>query len=304
MGDGTATSVTVTTMGSRHLRWAAAGAVVVLVAAMWAMWPDRDVDLSPVQGGGVPATVDAAGLRDAFTGVPSRLNAEVVATVDADPMLFTQGLEVFGDGTLVASGGLVGQSRVVVVDDVSGARLAHKELDEEVFAEGLTVVHTDDGTFVVVLTWTDGVAYILDEHLAVVDVVPFTGSEGWGVCWLGDDTVVTSDGSSTLTVRNWRDMTPVRTVTVTRAGVPLGNVNELECVDGVVWANIWQTDVAVAIDSASGDVLAEVDLNGLFPAAEADGADVINGIAATDDGEFWFAGKLWPQWYRVRLSAP
>jgi glutaminyl-peptide cyclotransferase len=129
-------------------------------------------------------------------------------------------------------------------------------------------------------------------------------SEGWGLC---DDgrRLVMSDGTDSLQFRDRTSFAPVGSVRVTIEGRPVTALNELECVGGDVYANVWQTDTIVRIDPATGRVTAEIDAGGLLAPSERGGADdVLNGIAHDPrDGTFLLTGKHWPALFVVRFVA-
>ena len=162
------------------------------------------------------------------------------------------------------------------------------------------------------LTWREGVARVYARNgLRLLRTVPYDG-EGWGICFDGRR-LVTSDGSSRLAFRDPVSFRVLRRVRVTldgparvRAGLAAGAVerlNELECVGGSVYANVWQTDLIVRIDPGSGRVSAVIDASGLLPPAAAAAADVLNGIAYDPARKlFLLTGKLWPRLYEVRLA--
>jgi glutamine cyclotransferase len=113
-----------------------------------------------------------------------------------------------------------------------------------------------------------------------------------------------SDGSDALTVRAPESFAVARTVKVTRGGRPLDRLNELECVGGDVYANVWMTDTIVRIDMKTGQVTATMDASGLLTPAERLGTDVLNGIAYDPaDQTFLITGKLWPKLFRVKFVA-
>lgn len=248
----------------------------------------------------------AAGAGAGAPAAPVALGVRVVSALPHDTEAFTQGLELDGD-RLLESTGLVGRSSLRVVDPSSGAVVRRRPLPAAVFGEGLTVV----GDRILVLTWRDRTALLYDrDTLRLVRRLPYR-EEGWGACFDGAR-VVTSDGSSTLTFRDPRSLHPLRRVRVTvggpaatRAGLPIGPVqrlNELECVGRRVYANVWQTDLIVRIEAASGRVSAVVRADGLLRPDERGRVDVLNGIAY-DRGRrlFLLTGKLWPRLFVVRL---
>lgn len=221
--------------------------------------------------------------------------AQVVATYPHDPAAFTQGLELH-DGKLYQSAGGLGTSFLTVSTLETGAVAKRADLAEEIFAEGLTVV----GDQLWQLTWRNHVALLRDrETLAVQREFPVDG-EGWGVCHdPGLKVLVTSDGTSDLTLRDPRTFDPVRKVSVTLDGRPRDRLNELECAGGKVWANIWEEDEFVRIDLERGRVTDIVQV-GQLPDFD---SGILNGIAAlpgTDD--LLITGKNWPHLYRVRLE--
>lgn len=231
---------------------------------------------------------------------------DVVRVFPHDTAAFTQGLEI-DDGTLYESTGRIGTSwvrgtRIVDPDSpTTGPEVAHADLAAPLFGEGITV----QGHTLWQLTWKDGVAIARDKDTLIERERVHLETQGWGICSLGDR-IVTSDGSATLTLRDPTDLAPSSSVDVSRSGEPVSDLNELECVDGVVYANVWGSDTIVAIDPADGTVTAAIDaspLRNLLPGADAaHPVDVLNGIAhipGTD--RFLLTGKYWPQVFEVRF---
>lgn len=236
---------------------------------------------------------------DAPAQGPERLRIEVLEVLPHDPTSFTQGFELV-DGVLYEGTGLVGSSAVLATDPTTGAVTRRMPVDA-VFGEGITVV----GDRIWQLTWQDQVAIERDRAtLAERRRVPYTG-EGWGLCHDGQRLVM-SDGSDTLSFRDPSSFDRTGEVRVRPPGVPVGQLNELECAGGSVWANVWQTDRILRIDPSSGVVTAVVDATNLL-ADNTDQAtlgqtDVLNGIAALPGGEeFLVTGKWWPNTFRVRF---
>jgi len=243
-----------------------------------------------------PATGDdnTSTSRTVTNGV-EQMVVEVLETFPHDATGFTQGLELF-DGVLLESTGLYGESEVRRVDPGTGEVLQRVGIDPEFFAEGLTRV----GDQIIQLTWRENTALYWDATtLEPTNRASYEG-EGWGLCYDGFQLVM-SDGTPTLIFRDPTSFTETSRVPVTLNGQDVFNLNELECVDGVVWANIWQTDLIVRIDPATGVVTGVVDAFALDGPAEPQGA-VLNGIAwdATTQS-FYVTGKLWPTMYRVNF---
>jgi glutamine cyclotransferase len=245
------------------------------------------------------AGCSAADEADPAPNVPV-LTAGVTAEYPFDSSAFTQGLEVMPGGDLLVSTGLNGESRIfrAPVDDVTSPSV-DVDLDEQYFGEGATV----HGDTVWQLTWKSGVAFARDaDTLEVTRTASYEG-QGWGLCSDGERLVM-SDGSPTLTFRDPDTFEPTGSVEVTLDGEPVEEVNELECTgtgdDREVWANVWHSDRILRIDPATGEVTGVADLD--LPAGDRDGADVLNGIAATgSDGRFLVTGKLWDTLYEVEL---
>ncbi|WP_370326697.1 glutaminyl-peptide cyclotransferase [Euzebya sp.] len=247
-----------------------------------------------------PSTAVAA----SAAGVPAGdvLQAVEVDRRPHDPEAFTQGLE-FHEGRLFESRGLYEQSAMTEIDPATGEVLARTDLDDAFFGEGATVV----GDRIIQLTWREGTAFTYD-----VDTLEPTGElayegEGWGICDL-PDRLVMSDGTDTLDLRDPDTFEVVDSVVVDLAGQPNDDLNELECVDGLVWANLWNTNTILVIDPDTGDVVSEVDVSALaddagrFVEEPRQGA-VLNGIAHDPETGTWLlTGKEWPVMVEVTFT--
>lgn len=212
---------------------------------------------------------------------------------------FTQGLEIV-DGQLYLSSGLYGKSRLLRMDFADLAVQAERKVDARLFAEGLTVL--DDEVFQ--LTWRSGVMLVYRRaDLAPSRLVRIPG-QGWGITNNGD-ALFYSDGSHRLYVMAADTGEITRTIEVTENGRPVARLNELEWVEGEIWANVWRSDRIVIIRPESGEVRASIDLAGLLPASERRaGTDVLNGIARDPaSGAIWITGKRWPWLYRIEVTA-
>lgn len=232
-----------------------------------------------------------------------RLGYEVVARRPHDPRAWTQGLVFDATGRLFESTGIVGESQVRELDPLSGAVLRWVPTPDAMYGEGLALV---GDRALIQITWKDGVATLYDKaSFTVLDTFRYEG-EGWGLCFDGARLVM-SDGSDVLTFRDPATFSIVGQVAVTAEGSPVGRLNELECADGAVWANVWETDLIVRIDPANGAVTGILDTMGLLvphPSA-ADRGAVLNGIARIPGGDTWLlTGKRWPQAIEVRITAP
>ena len=229
---------------------------------------------------------------------PDIYDAQVVARYPHDPQAFMQGL-LWHDGYLYESTGQIGQSQIRQIDLETGEVLARSPYPADMFGEGLTLW----GEELLSLTWRNGT--ILRWKLSDLSDAgryadyPF---EGWGLTTLGDD-LVASDGSATLRFLDPESFAVRREVVVTYNGKPLTQINELEAVDGLIYANVWHTGFIVAIDPANGVVRRVIDLRPLVESVAVGSREaVLNGIAHDPQTGRWFVtGKLWPSLFEVRF---
>lgn len=225
-----------------------------------------------------------------------RLRAEVVAAYPHDAGSYTQGL-LFYDGALFESTGIYGESKVRRIALATGEAEQEVALPNSYFGEGLAAV---DGRLIQ-LTWREGLAFVYDAaKLTRTAELRYEG-EGWGLCYDGEHLVM-SDGSDRLTLRDPLSFAVAGRLAVTREGAPVHLLNELECADGSIWANVYQSDEIVRIDPKSGEVTAVVDAAGLLSVEERQGAEVMNGIAwHAEKKTFFLTGKYWPKLFEVRF---
>lgn len=238
--------------------------------------------------------VIVAVLAACSTPQETKPQVEVLQKIPHDATAFTQGLELV-DGVLYEGTGLEGQSTMRALDPSSGDVRKKVDLPPDLFGEGITVV----GDTIWQITWQNGIAIERDRRtLDELRRVSYQG-EGWGICDDGQRLVM-SDGTAELTFRDPRSFQETGSVQVTRDGKPLTQLNELECVGGKVWSNVWKTDEIVRIDPATGKVVNTYDLAALKPSGD---VDVLNGIAhVPGTNEFLVTGKNWPTIFRVRFN--
>jgi glutaminyl-peptide cyclotransferase len=231
----------------------------------------------------------------AYRALPMR--ARVIASYPHDRRAYTQGL-LWEDGALVESAGGYGRSLLRRWQPDTRRTLAEERLPETFFAEGLAAV---EGAFVQ-LTWQEGIAFYRDrETLREVSRRQYEG-EGWGLCYDGTHLFM-SDGSDVLTRRDPETFLEVGSLAVRADGAPLPNLNELECAEGAVFANVYQTDRIARIDPTTGHVTAMIDASGLLTAEEAARAEVLNGIAYNPESKtFYLTGKYWPRLFEVKFE--
>ena len=220
----------------------------------------------------------------------------VVASYPHDPDAFTQGL-VWEGGRLFESTGRNGKSSLREVDLKSGRVLRKRNIPFKYFAEGLALAKSR----LYQITWQSGEAFQYDLAFKPLKTFRYDG-EGWGLTFDGVSLVM-SDGSDKLTFRDPATFQPKRTVRVTLNGSPAGSLNELEYINGEIWANVWQTDYILCIDPKTGIARSYLDLRGLLPDNLRTGSeDVLNGIAYDKQtGRILITGKLWPRLFEIRL---
>jgi glutamine cyclotransferase len=223
----------------------------------------------------------------------------VVARVAHDTTAYTQGL-VYAEGQLYESTGLLGQSQVRRVNRTSGQVEAAVALAADRFGEGLTLLNGK----LYQLTWTSMIGYVYDAaSLTPLDSFRYDG-EGWGLTTDGA-TLIMSDGTARLRFLDPGTFAVVREVTVRDQGSPLSQLNELEYVEGTIFANVYRSDWIVRIDPDSGTVLEWIDLAGLLPERERTVTmDVLNGIAW--DGStrhLLVTGKRWPWLFELQVAS-
>lgn len=270
--------------------------------------PTADAPPDAPPAGVTPPTSDAPPRSDApptttgptTTVDPSapaqRLRVSVIERYPHDPSAFTEGL-LLADGVLYESTGLEGASTVRRVELRTGAVTASRPQPADVFGEGLALV----GDELIQLSWRNGLAFTYDrDTLQPIRQFRYTG-EGWGLCYDGES-LWQSDGTATLRRRDPETFEQLGAVDVRDGAAAVVNLNELECVDGAIYANVWLTSELVRIDPSSGKVTARIDASSIVPpVSNAD--DVLNGIAHDPaDGTFLLTGKRWPTLYRVRFE--
>ncbi|TCU59528.1 glutamine cyclotransferase [Novosphingobium sp. PhB57] len=212
-----------------------------------------------------------------------------------DTAAFTEGL-FFDRGLLYESTGQKGDSRIVVRKLETLEPVGQIEIDPAVFGEGLI----DWNGQLISLTWRDGIGYRWDRTtLKPLGTFHYEG-EGWGMTRSGN-TIYQSDGSAALRLRDPATMRQTGSLAVTAEGKPVENLNELEWIDGEIWANVWMTDRIARIDPKTGKVKSWLDLAGLREQAGGAGVDaVLNGIAWDAPGRRIFVtGKNWNQIFQI-----
>ncbi|MFS2007407.1 glutaminyl-peptide cyclotransferase [Duganella sp. CT11-25] len=233
----------------------------------------------------------------AMAAIPT-YDFKVVRSYPHDAQAFTEGL-LYRDGFLYESTGLNGKSSIRKVNLETGKVLQSKDIPPQYFGEGLTV--WDDT--LVGLTWQTQTGFVFDlKTFELRNQFAYPG-EGWGLTQNGKELIM-SDGTPTLRFLDPKTFLEVRRVKVTADGIAVAQINELEVVDGEVYANLWHTNTIARIDPANGKIVGWIDLGKLYPDAGKgrNGENVLNGIAYDADKKRLFVtGKLWPKIYEIKL---
>lgn len=221
---------------------------------------------------------------------------EVVAEYPHDIESYTQGL-FFHEGQLYESTGLNGKSTFRKVDLQTGRPLKRLDFDKKYFVEG-SVIFNDN---IYILTWDSKVAFVYDARTMEYKSTWSYPREGWGITTDGKQ-LIASDGSATLFFMD-EEFALQRRLVVKCEDRPVRWLNELEYIDGKIWANVYTTDEVVIINPKSGKVEGVIDCRGLLPRhLYTSGTDVLNGIAYDHEGEkIYLTGKNWPKMYEIKL---
>ena len=220
----------------------------------------------------------------------------IVETYPHDRSAFTQGL-FFNDGALYESTGQYGASSLRRIDHETGEIVQETPLPQSYFGEGAAMAGDD----IFLLSWREGTAFRFDAEDFTLENSHAYEGEGWGLTYDGE-ALIMSDGTAELRFIDPEDFTELRRLQVTLRGKPLKNLNELEWVDGEIYANVWQTNALVRIDPDTGAVIGIIDLRGLLTDEDfiRGETDVLNGIAHRgEDDILYVTGKYWPKLFKI-----
>lgn len=222
---------------------------------------------------------------------------EIINTFPHNPGAFTQGL-VYEDGFLYEGTGLNGHSSLRKVDIKTGSILKTCELSDEYFGEGIAVFKDR----IIQLTYQSNVGFVYDKETFEL-LKKFTYStEGWGITHNGRH-LIRSDGSPTLYFLDPDTFKQIRTLEVHDKETPVWGLNELEYINGQIYANLWPSDNIVRIDPSTGRIVGWIDMSGLLTEEErSDEVDVLNGIAYNpENNHLYITGKFWPKLFEINL---
>jgi len=222
---------------------------------------------------------------------------EIVNVYPHDPDAFTQGL-VYHDGTLFEGTGIYGASDIREVALETGEVLRKREILEQYFGEGIALWENT----LIQLTWRSGVGFVYERATFERQREFSYSTEGWGLTHDGERLIM-SDGSSSLYFLDPETFERTGSIQVQDDGEPIDQLNELEFIDGKVYANVWQTDRIAIIDPENARVTAWIDLAGLLDSEDrTPRTDVLNGIAYDGENDRLFVtGKYWPKLFEIDM---
>ena len=227
-----------------------------------------------------------------------QLTYSVLRRLPHDDAAFTQGLEIY-QGAFLESTGQYGSSTVRRVDVATGKVLQRTPIGNKYFGEGITQL----GGKIYMLTWLNQEGLIFDaKTLRQQGRFTYSG-EGWGITNDGTNLYM-SNGTSVIAVLDPRTWTVVRTIPVTLDGMAVSQLNELEWINGEIWANVWQSDKVVKISPQTGFVTGVLDLTGILPPNErTPSTDVLNGLAFDSTTKtLYVTGKNWPAMFALSVQ--
>lgn len=229
--------------------------------------------------------------------VVKEYSVEIVAEYPHDTESYTQGL-FFQDGQMYESTGLRGKSTFRKVELPTGEALEKLSFDRKYFIEGSVML----GDNLYILTWDTRMAFIYDASTLAYRSSWKYPREGWGITTDGKQ-LIASDGSANLYFLD-ENFAQKRKMLVTLDGRPIRWLNELEYIDGLIWANVYTTDEILIINPKDGKVRGVIDCRGLLPVnLRTPETDVLNGIAYDDrTGKIYLTGKNWPRLYEIRIK--
>lgn len=230
-------------------------------------------------------------------GAVEKLKHEVVASYPHDPKAWTQGL-YYEDGTLYESTGIYEESTLRRVDLKTGRVLQKHSLDDRYFAEGMTLFKGK----LYQLTWLSKKGFIYDpKSFEQIGTFEYPG-EGWGLTH-DSERLIMSDGSSKIYFLDPESMKTIRSITVRFGNRVVSELNELEYVNGYIYANIWYQNIIIKIDPADGDVVGYLELSKLWPGRPKNIDAVLNGIAYNKEEDvFYITGKFWSKLFEIKLA--
>jgi len=229
--------------------------------------------------------------------VPEILECKIINTFPHDIKSYTQGL-IFEDGILYEGTGQYGQSVLRKTEFETGKILAELSLPAQYFGEGITAL----GDKIIQLTWTSRVGFVYDKQSFKLLTTLQYDTQGWGLTTDGKQLIM-SDGSSIIYFLDPEYFTQSRTLEIFDNEGPVRMLNELEYINGLIYANIYQTEEIIAFDPKSGKVIKRIDCRKIIPDGfRGEQDNVLNGIAYDkNSGRIFITGKRWPKLFEVKF---
>lgn len=247
-------------------------------------------------------TSDYRNLRILSDIIPQVAKAEVMATFPHDPFSYTQGLEFYKGKLYEGTGdpGRLGKTLIGEIDRSTGKHIEGRRmgLDATYFGEGITILNDK----VYQLTWQKGKCFVYDVNDFMAPIKEFSyAGEGWGLCNDGKSLIM-SDGTERLTFRNPADFSTERVIYVYNDLGPITQLNELEYINGLIYANVYQQNFIIVIDPKTGKVVQQISANQLVKDYRG-GGEVLNGIAYNPDTQKMIVtGKYWDKYLEVKVT--
>ena len=231
-------------------------------------------------------------------GCQAKVDQYVVKVVNEYPhdvKSYTQGL-FFKDGVMYESTGQWGESTFRIVNLKTGKAEKKLDFDRKYFLEGSIIL----GDNLYILTWTNKVVFVYDAVTLKYKQTYSYPREGWGLTTDGEN-LIASDGSDRIYFLD-PNLKLKKTIHVKLNGKAVKYINEMEMIDGKIWANVYMTDMILIINPENGEVTGQIDCTGLLPKElRTPSTDVLNGIAV-NDGRIYLTGKYWPRVYEIQLQ--
>ena len=231
---------------------------------------------------------------------PVQYSFRVINVFPHDPKAFTQGL-LFHDGYLYESTGLLGESTLRKVNLHTGKPEKLVELPTEMFGEGLALVDER----LIQLTWKNQVAFVYNKNdFTLLNRINYNIREGWGLTFDGTHLLMT-DGSANLYFLDKNDLREIKRIEICDDKGPVHRLNELEYIDGKLWANVFLTDDILIIDPLTGAVTGRIDMSNLLHARDkTPETDVLNGIAYdAENKRIFVTGKNWSKLFEIQIRS-
>ncbi|NEW83750.1 MAG: glutaminyl-peptide cyclotransferase [Mariniphaga sp.] len=231
---------------------------------------------------------------------PQKFGYKIIKTLPHNIDHFTEGLEI-RNGFLYESTGQEGTSSIYKIDLSNWKVVKENKLDDKYFGEGITILNGK----IYQLTYKTQIGFVRDLNtFELIKTFTYKNEQGWGFTNDGKYLIM-SDGTDYLTYLDPKTLDEVKKIQVCNQKGVIANLNELEYINGEIWANVWMTDTIVRIDPKTGKIVAEIDLKGLLASNisnQKNQVDVLNGIAYDHDkNKIYVTGKFWPKLFEIEI---